>query len=86
MSACVISSVLYPHTHARNFLYHVDYLVCIFTLLLHEKQYMNIFFIDSSNEVIGHVSLALENEVGANGGREFIFTMLKDRTLFCFWL
>ena len=33
--------------------------------------------------VIGHVSLALENEVG---GRKHIFSMLTYRTLFCFLL
>ena len=30
-----------------------------------------------------HVSLALENEVL---GRKSMFSMIKDRALFCFWL
>ena len=36
--------------------------------------------------LIGRVSLARENEAGAVGGRRSIFSMLKYRTSFCFWL
>ena len=35
---------------------------------------------------IGHVSFAVENEVGALGGRKSMFSMLRYRTLFNFWL
>ena len=41
---------------------------------------MNIFCFDSSVRVC----LALEKEVGAHGGRELIFSMLKDRFYFGF--
>ena len=36
--------------------------------------------------IVGRASLARENEVGADGGRKSIFSMLTCRTSFCFCL
>ena len=45
--------------------------------IVHPKERI-LFFRCGAFVAIGHVSLALENEVGALRGRKFIFSMLKD--------